>query len=194
MGYKDKARYEATQWAHDLLDKDFVILDTETTDFLNRGGEVIQLGVVGKDGSVLMNQLLKPKGPISEGAQKIHNISKETVKDAPSLPEIYDQLKAILKDKLIIAYNANFDRPILNQTCRIWNVEPLPNEWDCAMLAYAKYHGEWSRDSFRWKKLTEAAETLRIPVVDAHDATGDVKMTLKVIEAMAAQYVPLFSE
>jgi len=76
-------RQEAVQWAYRLLQKDFVVLDTETTDLPLNGGEAIQIGIVDKEGHTLFNHLLKPKNPISLRAERIHHISNEKVKTAP---------------------------------------------------------------------------------------------------------------
>ncbi len=48
-------------------------------------------------------------------------------------------------------------------------------------------HAIISRGGYRWHKLVDAARHYRIPVVDAHSALGDAKLTLAVVKAMAEQ-------
>gem|GEM_PF-305791 len=51
-----------SQWAQQMLQQDgWVMLDTETTG-LERDDEVIELAVIGKDGTVLLDTLVRPQG------------------------------------------------------------------------------------------------------------------------------------
>jgi DNA polymerase-3 subunit epsilon len=181
---------EVRKWAYNLLKQDFVVLDTETSDFLDRGGEIIQLGIIDKFGKTLYKGNFKPKGKISPGASKIHGLTEDQLKDSPTWAEEFPKIAELLKGKLIIAYNVDFDKPIVEQTCKLWDVPCLDNKWDCAMLAYAKYHGEYNNyhQDYTWKKLTDAIESFKLTVENAHDALGDVIMTLKVIERLASEY------
>ena len=187
-------KWAATYWAHRLVTSGaYVILDTETTDLPKNGGEVIQLGMVDAQGNTLLNTLIKPKGKISADAAAVHHITEEMVQEAPTFNEIYGALIALTHGKTIVAYNAAFDHVILDNTCRLYRLAPLSNDWVCAMLEYARFYGEWNeyRSSFRWKKLTEAAKHLNINTEGAHDALSDVRMTHQVILKMAEAYTPL---
>lgn len=184
-------RSEVVEWAYNLLKKDFVVLDTETTGKMDDPKlEIVQLGIIDKYGSTVMDQMFKPKGDITLGAQNVHHIRPIDVENKPKFNELYPLICEKLSGKLIIAYNIAFDKLAMNNTCKMWGVPPLENEWDCAMLAYAKYYGEWNdyRGNWRWWKLVEAAAELGVEVIKAHDALGDVKMTLKVVQALAKQH------
>jgi len=189
-----RERWAATYWAHRLVSGGaYVILDTETTDLPKNGGEVIQLGVVDARGNPLFDTLVKPKGKISSGAAAVHHITEEIVQEAVTFDELYSALVQLTHGKTIVAYNAAFDRAILDNTCRLYGLAPLSNEWTCAMLEYARFNGEWNayHNSFRWKKLTEAAEQLKLSTDGAHEALSDVRMTHQVILKMAEAYVPI---
>jgi len=196
MDFLRQAYLDSVYWASDILERDFVVLDTETTDKIENGGEIIQLGIIDKDSNTLMDQLIKPKGKISEGAARVHGITAKDVAKSPTFADIYPQLQEILKDKIVVAYNAEFDRSILNNTCDLYGLEHFPNTWQCAMLEYAKYNGEWQSkfSSFRWKKLTDAASRFNIVTDGAHDACADVRMTLQVMKRMAEEYIPAIGE
>lgn len=58
------------------------------------------------------------------------------------------------------------------------------------MLQYSEYAGEWNakEGSWKWQKLTTAAFQLGVEVCNAHDALGDVVMTLGVIRALASMH------
>ena len=187
-----REREEAIKWAFDLMHSGpFVVLDTETTNTLQNGGEVVQLSAVGSNGETLINQLIRPKGKMSPGAESVHHISMDRLQNKPAWNELYPTVLSMFEGKKIIAYNVGFDKPIIEQTCKLYNLPMFNAEWDCAMLQFARYHGEWNdyRQSFRWKKLVEACDIMKLDVKNAHDALGDVLMTLEVIKAMANLYV-----
>ena len=56
--------------------KDFVILDTETTG-IQSTDEVIELGIVASDGTVLFDELFRPTVRMSDEAAKVTGISQE---------------------------------------------------------------------------------------------------------------------
>jgi DNA polymerase III subunit epsilon len=57
----------------------------------------------------------------------------------------------------------------------------------CAMKTYAKFYGAWNttRREYGWQKLEQACKQQRIPVENAHNALGDVLMTLALVKKMA---------
>jgi DNA polymerase III epsilon subunit-like protein len=76
----------------------------------------------------------------------------------------------------LVAYNAAFDRERLTQSARRYGLEELPQEWACAMEAYAAYCGQWSNShgSYTW-----------IPLHGSHRAVGDAQAALACIREMA---------
>lgn len=187
-----KTKIDAVLWARGLMAMDnFLILDFETTDKpdYKRGTfpDICQIGLINKHGDVLFSTHVKPLDPIQPGAAAVHGITADMVANAPTFRQLYPDLFAYLNDKTVIAYNVSFEQPVLEAACGRNFVTPIRPLFTCAMLAYACYHGERSKfGSFKWKKLSEAAEAFNIDTEGAHDALTDVKMTLKLIEAMAA--------
>lgn len=148
---------------------DVVILDTETTGLY--GADAIQISIIDTAGDVLLDTLVQTPKQIEPEAQYIHGISKDDLNDAPTADELHDQLANILKDKLVLIYNASFDQPIIQRQFGI------KLKTDCVMLTYASYIGEWSdyHDDYRWQRL---------PGGD-HSALGDCRATLAIIREMA---------
>jgi DNA polymerase-3 subunit epsilon len=153
-----------------------VILDTETTG-LDWSAEIISISVIAPDGEVLFDTLVQPSGEIPAEASSVNGITDSMVADAPKFTDIFPQLDQVLKDKLIVAYNAEFDRQMLQQTCRRYGLEITPN-WKCAMLAYSAWIGEWSSyfGSYKWQRLPQGD----------HTARGDCLATLELIRRMAS--------
>jgi DNA polymerase-3 subunit epsilon len=177
-------RNTAAQWAADLVSRqDWVILDTETTG-LDLTAEVIQIGVLGPAGQVLLDVLVRPQGKIEKAAQAIHGITDEMVASAPPFPVVYELLAEILRNRRVVIYNADFDRRMLFQCAGRHQVQYEPMTTDCAMLQYSKWYGEWNvhRGNYRWQRL---------PSGD-HTAIGDAKAVLRLIRDMAASFNPLW--
>jgi DNA polymerase III subunit epsilon len=181
-------RQEAARWAQKLLSREFVIFDGETTG-LEIWDEFVQLGVIDHNGEVLLDTLVKPVQAISSGAAKVHGLSAVHLVGAPGFPEVYPALSEALAERTVIVYNVDFDRRILMQTCKRYDLSMIKAAtWDCAMKQYAQYHGAWNntRYSFRWHSLTDACAKEQIQSLNAHSAVGDCRMTLRLIQKMAA--------
>ncbi len=179
----------AAAWAQKILETPAaVILDVETTG-LDYDAEIVQIAVIDLAGKTLFDSLLRPAGPIPQEATEIHGITDDQVQDAPLFVDIYARLSEILaKTSAIIAYNVDFDRRMLQQTCERYELPEIAASWECAMEMYATFYGQWSDywESYRWQQLTNACWQLGIKMDwQAHTALGDCHLTLAVIQAMA---------
>ena len=174
----DEDRNFSIRWAREVLSKPekWVIWDTETTGW---GGndEIIQLGLLRADGRVLFNSLIRTvrNTPIHPEAFAKHRISKKMLIGQPTFPEIVPKVIRAIKRKHLIAYNAAYEKRILQQTTGRSGGPALPLYWDCAMEQYARFVGEWFRGKYKWQKL---------PAVE-HAAIGDCRAALKLIKKMA---------
>ena len=193
--HQRRAREAAITWAKSLRDADgdFIILDLETTG-LDDDAEICQIGLLSSTGDVLMNQLIKPTEPIPTSASNIHGITDDMVKDAPTFDAIYEQLCDLIIDREVVIFNAAFDSRVLAQVCRrhgLLEATTVIGNVHCAMLQYADFRGDWNdyHGNFRWPKLTYAIDEFKIDLGDgkAHDAMTDCRITLALIEGMAAQ-------
>ena len=163
---------QARAW---LMNEQAVILDTETTG-LDRA-EAIEIAIIDMNGQVLVNERVKPRGEISEGAYRVHQISMEMLADCPTWDQVYPRVSEVVKGKKVIVYNALFDSQILSYSGYLYQLPELECRWDCAMEAYARYYGEWNDyfGSFKWQRL-EGGD---------HSALGDCRATLELIKRMA---------
>jgi DNA polymerase-3 subunit epsilon len=179
-------RLSAVAWARSLVAReDVLFLDTETTG-LGPRAEIVDLAVVAVDGTVLVNQLVKPARPIPIDAMLIHGITNDHVASAPSWSEVIDQVAPLLEGRTVIAYNSSFDRDMLAQCCVAASVELPALSWECAMRAYAAYRKDPTRRSggYRWRPLHEAAESFGLPV-PTHRALADALACHGVVSRMA---------
>lgn len=100
-----------------------VVVDFETTG-MSPGYRPVEIAWLEFDESLnvigAVESLINPQMPIEPGAKKVHGISDEMVKDAPTLEEF---MKVDHADKfrnsnvLVVAHNAKFDLPMFAPFC-----------------------------------------------------------------------------
>ena len=177
------------------LDANALILDTETTG-LDADAEVVELAVIDCAGTVLLDTLVRPSGPVPAEAAAIHGITDAMLAGAPTWSEIHARFCDLVEGRQVVIYNREFDVRVIRQTAHRYGL-PAPQGFDleldgsavhCAMQAYAGFHGEWSEEKgqYRWQRLSAAAAQQGVTVTNAHRALGDCLMTLGVVRAMAS--------
>jgi len=96
-----------------------IVLDTETTGLDVRSGHrLIEVGCIelidflptGRS----LHHLVHPERDIEAGAQQVHGISIEMLKDKPKFADVCDELLEFVGDSPVIAHNAGFDRSFVN--------------------------------------------------------------------------------
>ena len=191
-------RRAVSAWAQGLFAEGFLVLDTETTGVRGGYDEIVQIGVMNSAGDVLLNTLVKPQHPErltewtpgGKRAVDIHGILPHMLVDAPSFPDVYDQLCATVKGQQLVIYNAGFDRRMIDGDCKRHQLrKPSVKKYHCAMLQYAQWHGAVNRmtGGFRWQSLETACNQLHIfSQEQAHSAVGDCRRTLEVMKRLAA--------
>lgn len=180
----DQDRAGAVAWTRELLyDPDSVaVLDSETTG-MDPAAEFCELAVVDGNGYVLFDSLVQPDVPVCAQAREVHGITDEDLADAPKFPELWPEFREALTGRQVVAYNAQFDRKVFDHVLKRHNLQPASvPPWQCAMLQYAKYRGEWNEEKgdYRWPKL-EGGD---------HTALGDARATLGVMREMAGSIDP----
>lgn len=168
----------------------FLVLDTETTG-LGNDAEIIEISLIDQDGRVLIDTLVQPSKPIPDDAIAIHGITNEMAASGKNWADVYEDLKGFLDNIInLVIYNADYDLRLINQTNQNHNVESEQFSCTtyCAMLDYAEFWGDYNEyhDSYRWQRLTAAAQQQGVKVENAHRALGDCQMTLEIINKVKA--------
>src|SRR5512135_559744 len=113
--------------AQGLLAANPVYLDTETTG-MHFNSEVIEIGVIDDQGEVLFDRLVRPRGKIDPAAGRVHGITLEMLKDAPTWEQVWPHAEAVLMDRRIGVYNVEFDLRLMKQShSRSWLTWALPD-------------------------------------------------------------------
>lgn len=172
----------ATAWIAQLLQEDFVVLDTETTG-LGRRDEIIEVGVVDAGGTTVLQTLVWPRGGrVPAGATRVHGLTIDDLAGAPSWPQVLPELRAALRGRRVLAWNAPFDERMVRQSSRLWHVQHDLPAFECAMRAYALARGVGSGRS---KLAAAAAEAGVLTVRQRHRSADDARLTLAVLTSFA---------
>ena len=148
----------------------FVYLDTETTGISASSNTIVEIAIVDDEGAVLLNSLINPLRPIPRDATKIHGITDSMVVEAPTLKDLWPEIKDIVSGTHTVIYNADFDTKFFPQNLN------CAGKISCAMLKFAKVYGEkdpYGR-GFKWQKLDLAARHVKYRWEgNAHRALSD---------------------
>ena len=176
----------AVTWAARVTgDPDAVYLDTETTG-LGPDAEIVEVAVVGCDGEVLLDTLVRPARPIPAGASAVHGLTDADVAAAPAWEAVFARLAAVIDRRVVVVYNADFDRRLVEQCCARRRLASPAVDWQCAMRAFAEFAGEPGRaGGYRWHPLDRAARTFGL-APGGHRALADALACRAVVLGMAA--------
>lgn len=106
------------------------------------------------------------------------SVKKEDVFNAPSLADIYDELKELFSgDKVIMAHSANNDMFMLNEACRRAKLPAFEFKYICTQMIYSAVF-----DVMNGIGLDKAVEDLHIEFKH-HKADDDAEMALWVLKS-----------
>jgi len=184
-----QARRTAILKAQEYLRLQPLFLDTETTG-LGPLDEIVEICVVDPDGTVLVDTLVRPTRPIPADVIRVHNITNQMVKDAPTWPEVWPTVLSVLSGRLVGIYNAEFDQKMIQQSNRVHRLMMDTSRWErfCLMKLYAAFYGQVGyRGEFRWQRLEDAARQCRIDLLNTHRAKDDTLLARALLQHMASQ-------
>jgi len=166
---------------------EIVALDTETTGRDAVADRVVEVGaIVWQKGEIKArhNWLIHPGCPIPAEVTAVHGISDEDVKDCPRFTEIVPELLEVLRGRVPLAYNAEFDRKFLTEEFSRSGVDTGKPpaalrrgvEWIDPLV--------WVREIQKYEKskaLGEVCQRLGITLTNAHRATDDAQAAMQVL-------------
>lgn len=92
----------------------FIVFDVETPNHLNNRMSAIGITVV-QNGKITQSTgtLINPETYFEDFNVALTGITPEEVKDAPTFPALWDSVKDVFENNLLIAHNAQFDMSVL---------------------------------------------------------------------------------
>jgi len=167
----------------DLRKATFVVFDLETTGLSVNYNEIIEIGAVKLESGLIVDtfsSFVKPKRPIPTFISELTSINNMTVKDAPSIEEIFPSFLEFIKGSVLVAQNADFDTGFLYDTATKLNLSiPQYPCIDTLNLARTLYNG--GPKNF---KLETIAKYLKTEIEQLHRAIHDAKTTSNVFNRM----------
>jgi DNA polymerase-3 subunit epsilon len=168
--------------ARPIATAEFLVLDTETNGLSGERCELTEIGAVLVGGGELHDRwssLVRTSAPLRRGIQRFTGISQAMVDDAPPLEHAVAELAPLLRERVMVAHNAPFDRRVLRQAFeRVGREWPDPPVLCTAALARAVLPLQ------RERKLVAVADALGVDVQVAHRALPDAETCARVLCAL----------
>ncbi|MDR0515282.1 MAG: DNA polymerase III subunit epsilon [Coriobacteriaceae bacterium] len=163
------------------LDRDVVVIDTETTGFSLNHDELIQIAAARMDKGRISEWFVcfvNPGHPIPEDITHLTGICDKDVADAPDPEEARARLVAFVGDSDLVAHNADFDFSFITKSIA---GEPLKkNTWidslDLARIALPRLKSH---------RLLDLVHTFKAPL-STHRADADVEALCVVYRILLA--------
>ncbi|EDV1310788.1 3'-5' exonuclease [Salmonella enterica subsp. enterica] len=178
-----KTSSKAVRW----LDENPLFLDTETTG-LDDQAQIIELAISDSQGTILLETKLRPSVSIDPEAEDVHGLTIEFLANAPTWPEVSDQVRKILCGRALVIFNADFDTRMFRQTATAYG-EPV--EWvselktHCAMYLAADAFGPTNRHGSI--SLADAVDFAGVTWRGAaHGAVADTLATVDLVQAIGS--------
>ena len=167
----------------------YCAVDLELTGLDPRRHEIVSFGAVPiEDGRIRLGGAVsgpvRPKGPIEEGAIRVHGLRVEDLLAAPPEDTALQPLLATLAGVVMVAHFAEIERRFLRRAFRRMGVRMRNPVVDTSVLG-ALWVGERDDVPPRRLPLAELAEALGLPSHRPHEALGDALTTAQVFLALA---------
>lgn len=168
------------------LQRPLVFFDLETTGLDLKNDHIVQFAFLRVNPDRTQDEwqeLVNPGVPIPPEASRVHNITDEMVADKPFLKDFAPLIIEFLKNCDLSGFNiARFDVPFLQSEMDRLG---FPLDLKDAKLVDAQiiYHKNEPRDLTAAYRFYCGGDH-----VDAHDAMGDVRVTLDILDAQLKKY------
>lgn len=165
---------------------DFVAIDFETA---NRShASACAVGAVRiRDGQVVDEYfaLVRPAEGLDDfepGNVRVHGITSDDVKFAPTWTDVYGPLSAFIGDDVVVGHNVAFDMSVLLNTCGAHDID-LPTLSTVCTLRLARASLKIPSYSLPW-----VVEHLKLPAFDHHNPLADARASAMVLVTLAALF------
>jgi DNA polymerase III subunit epsilon len=165
-------------------DLTLVVVDVETTGWLDEQGEITEIGAVRLTGGQVTGEfssLVRPAGPIPADIAALTGITDAMVSRAPLVAAALRAFLAFAGDCVLVAHNAPFDISFLTAACGGAGITwPRAAVLDTAVLARLLL----SPDDVPDCRLGTLAEYFGAKTAPTHRALADAKATADVLAGL----------
>jgi DNA polymerase-3 subunit epsilon len=173
--------------AMNLLDRplratEFLVVDTETNGRAGEACELTEVGAVLVGGGELHDRweaVVGVRAPLSRSIQRFTGITQAMVDEAPAAELVLGELADLLRDRVLVAHSAAFDRRVLTQAFAGAGLA-WPDPPALCTVALARRFAPLARQ----RRLGALAASLGIEVEVSHRALADAETCARVLCAL----------
>ena len=152
----------------------YAVVDIETTGGFASGNGITEISIQIHDGNAVIDQfdsLVNPESYIPPYIEALTGISNEMVEDAPKFEAIADRVYEILRDKIFVAHNVNFDYSFVKHNLALAGYDLQCKKLCTVRLSRKIFPG------FASYSLGKLCTSLNISIQNRHRASGDATAT-----------------
>ncbi len=154
--------------------QEFAIVDIETTGGNAKSSRITEIAIVIHDGNRVLHRwetLVNPGIEIPNSIFALTGIDNDMVKDAPMFEDVASDIHALLKDRVFVAHNVNFDYSFIR-----FQLQEAGIEWSSIKLCTVRYARKIKPGLLSYS-LGRLCDYLDIPIENRHRAGGDADAT-----------------
>jgi DNA polymerase-3 subunit epsilon len=159
----------------------YAIVDIETTGGYAAANGITEISIHVFDGKTVVEKfetLINPGQPIPGYIQAMTGISDKMVATAPPFTAVAEKIFTILRDKVFIAHNVNFDYSFVKNHLKEAGFDLNSKKLCTVRLSRKIFPG------FPSYSLGRLCQSLGITINDRHRAGGDTEATVKVFRLL----------
>lgn len=159
----------------------YAIVDIETTGSYAAANGITEISIHVFDGEKVTEKfesLINPDQPIPYFIQRMTGITDEMVATAPRFEDIAENIFEMLKGKIFVAHNVNFDYSFVNAHLKQSGFELGSKKLCTVRLSRKIFPG------FPSYSLGKLCDSLGIVINDRHRAGGDTAATVQILKLL----------
>ncbi|WP_445735601.1 3'-5' exonuclease [Mariniflexile sp.] len=169
----------------------FIAFDTETTGFDKKEDRILSIGAVAFIGKKIevsnTLELYLEQAVFKAETVEIHGLMKKGAFEKVTELEAIKIFLAYIKNDVLIAHHANFDKNMINEMLLRHGLGKLKNKFIDTGYLYKKSKHIIYRENLKSYSLDDLCKELNVPTVDRHTATGDALITALVFLKILAR-------
>ena len=181
--------YHGEDAQSEILSRDYVVLDVETTGSKPPGDRITELGAVRISGGEVVDEfvtLINPECEIPLDVVRVTGITDDMVEYEPTALDVIPRFAGWLGNSMVIAHNAWFDRSFMDAAWIEIFGDPTPNTWICSLRFARSLYPDFKRH-----RLTALCDVFGIDPGTHHRAGSDARATayvfLRAVDDLAAR-------
>ena len=132
--------------------------------------------------------LINPEAPFSPIASRIHGITSEDVVNAPTFPEVWQEVYACLTKYPVVAHNVSFDIGVLFKVADRYNLDVPSFTYYCTMAESIRHlHADNG-------KLETICAHIGVALEKHHDSAADAQACANIMLCLLEQNATLAAE